>query len=63
MFTWFRPDPLVTLRKSYYSKLEQALLAQRRGKVAIYKRLNEEAETLALAIESAQKQMACYGKS
>lgn len=46
MFKFLRRDPTRKLRKQYDAKLEQAMLAQRRGDIKSYSMLTSEAEQL-----------------
>ncbi|WJG10945.1 DUF6435 family protein [Aliiglaciecola sp. LCG003] len=58
MFSIFKSDPTKKLRKSYYLKLEQAMLAQRKGDIKSYAIITEQAEEIQKqiqAIEMAQK--------
>lgn len=52
MFGLFKRDPAKALRKQYHAKLEQALHAQRNGKIREYAFLTEEAEALRKQIEA-----------
>tara|TARA_R110001599_G_scaffold60986_1_gene169473 strand:+ start:395 stop:577 length:183 start_codon:yes stop_codon:yes gene_type:complete len=44
MFGLFRKNPLEKLEKSYQSKLQQAMEAQRSGNIQRYAELSEEAD-------------------
>ena len=46
MFGLFQRDPSKKLRKQYDIKLEQAMLAQRKGDIKTYSMLTAEAEEL-----------------
>jgi hypothetical protein len=46
MFDWLKPDPLKKLRKQYLKKLEEAMQAQRNGKIYEYSFLTKEAEAI-----------------
>lgn len=46
MFGLFKSDPTKKLRKQYDMKLEQAMLAQRKGDIKTYSMLTAESETL-----------------
>lgn len=46
MFSFLKSNPTKKLRKQYDMKLEQAMLAQRRGDIKSYSMLTAEAETL-----------------
>jgi hypothetical protein len=54
MFGLFKSDPTKKLRKTYDAKLEQAMLAQRKGDIKTYSMLTAEAEALWAQIESLQ---------
>lgn len=56
MFGLFKSDPSKKLRKQYDIKLEQAMLAQRKGDIKTYSMLTAEAEALWEKIEALQKQ-------
>lgn len=51
MFGLFKSDPTKKLRKQYDIKLEQAMLAQRKGDIKTYSMLTAEAEELWQTIE------------
>lgn len=55
MFGLFKTDPSKKLRKTYDMKLEQAMLAQRKGDIKTYSMLTAEAEALWEQIEALQK--------
>ncbi len=55
MFGLFKRDPVKALRKQYHAKLEQALHAQRNGKIREYAFLTEEAEALRKQMEAAME--------
>ena len=46
MFNWFKSDPEKKLRKLYTAKLEEAMIAQRNGKIREYSFLTAEADAL-----------------
>ena len=46
MFGWLKTDPKKKLNKAYLSKLEEAMLAQRNGKIRQYSELTAQAEKL-----------------
>lgn len=46
MFGLFKSDPTKKLRKAYDIKLEQAMLAQRKGDIKTYSMLTAESEEL-----------------
>ncbi|WP_141096214.1 DUF6435 family protein [Lacimicrobium sp. SS2-24] len=56
MFGWLKSDPTKKLRKQYDAKLEQAMLAQRRGDIKTYSMLTSEAEKLWAQLEQQQQQ-------
>jgi hypothetical protein len=56
MFGLFKSDPTKKLRKTYDTKLEQAMLAQRKGDIKTYSMLTAEAEALWTQIESLQNE-------
>ncbi|SEA22411.1 DUF6435 family protein [Alkalimonas amylolytica] len=58
MFGLFKRDPVKKLRKIYDSKLEQAMLAQRKGDMRLFADLTAESEALWQQIEQLQKQTA-----
>ncbi|MGM8892000.1 DUF6435 family protein [Psychrobacter sp. 1Y1] len=43
MFSIFKRDPAKKLKKLYFAKLEQAMLAQRKGDIRTYSLLTAEA--------------------
>lgn len=51
MFLLFKSDPTKKLRKQYDIKLEQAMLAQRKGDIKTYSMLTAEAEKIWQQIE------------
>lgn len=55
MFGLFKRDPVKKLRKAYDQKLEQAMLAQRKGDMRLFADLTEESEKLWQQIEQLQK--------
>ncbi|MCH8537309.1 MAG: DUF6435 family protein [Alkalimonas sp.] len=56
MFGLFKRDPVKKLRKAYDQKLEQAMLAQRKGDMRLFADLTEESEKLWQQIEQLQKE-------
>ncbi len=56
MFGLFKSNPTKKLRKTYDIKLEQAMLAQRKGDIKTYSMLTAEAEDLWKQIEELEKQ-------
>ena len=56
MFKMFRSDPIAKLEKQYARKLEEALNAQRSGKIPLYATLTGEAEEIATQIEELRRQ-------
>ena len=55
MFGLFRRDPLKGLNQEYEKKLEQAMLAQRKGDIRSYSQLTEEAEGIYQQIKEAEQ--------
>jgi hypothetical protein len=51
MIALFKSDPTKTLRKRYQAKLEEAMLAQRKGDIKTYSFITAEAEELLKEIE------------
>jgi len=51
MFSLFKSDPTKKLRKRYHAKLEEAMLAQRKGDIKTYSFITAEAEELLKEIE------------
>jgi len=51
MFGLFKSNPTKKLRKQYDAKLEQAMLAQRKGDIKTYSMLTAEAEAMWQEIE------------
>ena len=56
MFGWLRRNPEKALRKQYHAKLEEALHAQRNGKIREYSFLTAEAEEIREQLEALQQQ-------
>ncbi|WCP70213.1 DUF6435 family protein (plasmid) [Vibrio tubiashii] len=56
MFSLFKRDSTKKLKKQYAAKLEQAMLAQRRGDIRTYSLLTAQAEELGQQIEAVQSQ-------
>jgi hypothetical protein len=52
MFGLFKSDPSKKLRKQYDAKLEQAMLAQRKGDIRTYSTLTAEAEEIWKSIQA-----------
>lgn len=46
MFSFFKREPVNTLRQKYDAKAEQAMLAQRKGDMRLFADLTGEAEEL-----------------
>lgn len=51
MFSLFSKDPTKKLKRTYDQKLEQAMLAQRKGDIKSYSMITAEAEEIRLKIE------------
>ncbi|MBT1451376.1 Lacal_2735 family protein [Glaciecola sp. XM2] len=56
MFGLFKSDPTKKLRKTYDMKLEQAMLAQRKGDIKTYSMITAEAEALWAQIEALENE-------
>ncbi|MDT0595218.1 DUF6435 family protein [Glaciecola petra] len=56
MFGLFKSNPSKKLRKTYDIKLEQAMLAQRKGDIKTYSMLTAEAEGIWKEIEALESQ-------
>ena len=54
MFGWLKRDPQATLRKQYQKKLEEAIEAQRNGKIPRYAELMAEAEAIAGRLDAVE---------
>ena len=54
MFALFKSDPSKKLRKQYDAKLEQAMLAQRKGDIRTYSTLTAEAEEIWKSIQAVE---------
>ena len=52
MFNFFKSDPSKKVRKQYHAKLEEAMHAQRNGKIREYSLLPAEAELLREKLDS-----------
>nr|WP_136250882.1 DUF6435 family protein [Ningiella ruwaisensis] len=52
MFGLFKSNPSKKLRKTYDMKLEQAMLAQRKGDIKTYSMLTAEAESIWAEIQA-----------
>ncbi|MCL1140300.1 DUF6435 family protein [Shewanella pneumatophori] len=52
MFSIFKRDPAKKLKKQYFAKLEQAMLAQRKGDIRTYSLLTAEAGEIDRQISS-----------
>ena len=46
MFNFFKKDPVKKLQKQYEQKSEQAMQAQRNGKMALFANLSAEAQEI-----------------
>lgn len=55
MFGFLKSSPLKKMKKQYDQKLEQAMLAQRKGDIRSYSMLTAEAEALWREIETLEK--------
>lgn len=55
MFGFLKSSPLKKMKKQYDQKLEQAMLAQRKGDIRSYAMLTAEAEALWNEIETLEK--------
>ncbi len=51
MLSFLKRDPTKKLTKQYYEKLEQAMLAQRKGDIRLYSSITAEAEALKADID------------
>ncbi|WP_158769068.1 DUF6435 family protein [Paraglaciecola sp. L1A13] len=58
MFGFFKQSPTKKRRKVYDQKLEEAMLAQRKGDMRSYAMLTAQAEEMWREIESLEKQQA-----
>jgi len=56
MFSIFKPDPIKKLNKLLSIKLEQAMLAQRKGDIRTYSQLSSEAEQIDIQISEIEAQ-------
>jgi hypothetical protein len=56
MIGLFKSNPTKKLRKNYDIKLEQAMLAQRKGDIKTYSMLTAEAESIWKEIEALESQ-------
>jgi hypothetical protein len=52
MFSFLKSDPVKSMRKDYYNKLELAMLAQRNGDMERYAFLSKEANELHQKLEN-----------
>ena len=52
MFSFFKKDPIKSLNKQYFQKLEQAMHAQRNGDIRSYSMITSEAEEIRMKIEA-----------
>jgi hypothetical protein len=52
MFSIFKKDPIKSLNKVYFQKLEQAMRAQRNGDIKSYSMITAEAEEIRVKIEA-----------
>ena len=55
MFSIFKKDPIKKLNKTYESKLEQAMHAQRNGDIKSYSMITAEAELILNKIQELEK--------
>ena len=55
MFSIFKTDPIKKLNKTYESKLEKAMQAQRNGDIKSYSLITAEAELIANEIQELEK--------
>ena len=55
MFSIFKKDPVKKLNRLYAKKLEEAMLAQRKGDIKLYSMLTVEAETIRAKIVTLQE--------
>ena len=55
MFGLFKTDPVKKLQKQYEKIMEQAVSAQRNGKIDVYAELTKKAEDIAKEIEALKK--------
>ena len=55
MFNLFKTDPLPKLEKEYARKLEEALNAQRGGKIPLFAQLTAEAEAIGERIDELKR--------
>ncbi|MFT5420337.1 MAG: hypothetical protein ACI9D5_001081 [Candidatus Endobugula sp.] len=46
MFSLFKSNPIKKLQKNYQAKLEEAMLAQRKGDIKAYSMITAEAEAI-----------------
>jgi hypothetical protein len=46
MFSLFKSNPIKKLQKNYQTKLEEAMLAQRKGDIKSYSMITAEAEAI-----------------
>lgn len=56
MFSFFKSNPSKKLRKQYDMKLEQAMLAQRKGDIKSYSLLTAEAEKMWQEIQTIEQE-------
>lgn len=56
MLSLFKSDPKKKLQKQYAKKLEEAMQAQRNGKIELYGRLTQEAENISKQIDNLKQQ-------
>jgi hypothetical protein len=55
MFNLFKADPLKKLEKEYAKMLEEAMQAQRNGKMDVYAKISSEAEKIGNQIDELNK--------
>jgi hypothetical protein len=51
MFSFLKKDPIKTLNKLYFQKLENAMQAQRNGDIKSYSMITAEAEKIRVELE------------
>lgn len=56
MFSFLKKDPVKKLNKTYYAKLEQAMLAQRNGDIKSYSLITAEAEKIKEQIDELERE-------
>lgn len=58
MFGWFKKDPIAKLDKEYKTKLQDAMIMQRNGKIREYSFLTAEAEKIREKMEALKAESA-----